>query len=63
MPATNHLHVAAITPARGDFRTTLRLTVLDADSGQILGSGTSPNVERGSSAVAGSGPVRARTGW
>jgi hypothetical protein len=52
VPATTHTHAATITPAAGDYRTTLTLTVVDADSGQALGQGKSNNVERGISAVA-----------
>src|SRR5208283_4038639 len=52
IPATQHTHVATITPAAGDYRTTLTLTVVDAETGHILGQGKSNNVERGISAVA-----------
>lgn len=60
VPATKHLHVAAVTPARGAFHTVLQLSVLDADSGQVLGTGQSTNVERGTSAVARFQPGAAR---
>jgi hypothetical protein len=52
VPATSHTHAASITPAGGDYRTALTLTVVDAETGKVLGTGRSANVERGFSAVA-----------
>lgn len=60
VPATTHTHVATITPAAGDYRTALVLTVVDADSGATLGQGKSNNVERGISAVAPFVPGKAK---
>ncbi|MFM7149383.1 MAG: NosD domain-containing protein, partial [Gemmataceae bacterium] len=47
-----HSHAATITPAQGAYPTRLDLTVVDADSMEVLGKGSSQNVERGFSAVA-----------
>src|SRR5262249_52969511 len=52
VPVTHHTYVASITPAGGNYRTILTLTVLDERTGKVLGMGRSPNVERGFSAVA-----------
>lgn len=49
---SSHTFAAAITPAGNDHRTSLRLTVLDAGTSQVLGQGASRNVQRGFSAVA-----------
>lgn len=47
-----HTYAATITPARGDYRTHMILSVIDAVSGVVLATGSSANVERGFSAVA-----------
>jgi hypothetical protein len=52
VPGTSHTHLACVTPAQGHYRTLLRLSVVDARTGRLLGQGQSPNVERGFSAVA-----------
>jgi hypothetical protein len=52
VPATDHSYVACITPAAGDYRTNLTLTVVDDLTGKVLAKGRSVNVERGISAVA-----------
>lgn len=51
IPTAGHEYAAAITP-KGIFSTTVRLSVIDAWTNQVLGSGTSPNPERGFAAVA-----------
>lgn len=52
VPETDHTYTATITPSGDDYRTIVMLTVLDAQTGKVLGKGRSPNVERGISAVA-----------
>src|SRR5262245_14843905 len=52
VPPTRHTHAAVITPARGHYRTSLVLTVVDAETHRQLGQAKSDNVERGTSAVA-----------
>src|SRR5262249_55062835 len=49
---TSHTYAASITPADGDYRTALTLTVVDAQTGKVVGRGRSVNVERGFSTVA-----------
>jgi hypothetical protein len=51
IPTVGHEYAAAITP-KGTYGTTVRLSVIDAWTNQVLGSGTSPNPERGFAAVA-----------
>ena len=51
IPTAGHEYAATITP-KGSFSTTVRLSVIDAWTNQVLGSGTSPNPERGFAAVA-----------
>src|SRR5579883_1651045 len=51
LPTVGHEYAAAITP-KGTFSTTVRLSVIDAWTNQVLGSGTSPDPERGFAAVA-----------
>lgn len=60
IPPSLHTHAATITPAGGDYRIALTLSVVDADSGRTLGQGKSRNVERGISAVAHFQPGRAK---
>lgn len=52
VPATDHTYVACITPAGGDYRTSLTITVVEERTGKVLGIGKSVNVERGVSAIA-----------
>lgn len=52
VPPSWHTHAATITPAGGDYRIQLTMSVVDAVTGKLLGQGKSNNVERGFSAVA-----------
>src|SRR5262249_13491422 len=51
-PMAGRTYTATITPSGVDSTSTLRLTVLDAVTGAVLGSGTSNSTPRGYSAVA-----------
>src|SRR5262249_26647067 len=52
IPMAGRTYTATITPSGVDSTSTLRLTVLDAVTGAVLGSGTSNSTPRGYSAVA-----------
>src|SRR5262245_27336968 len=51
IPQAGRTYTATITPANPSARSTLQLTVVDAVTGQVLGSATSANPARGFSAV------------
>ncbi|MBI1913917.1 MAG: right-handed parallel beta-helix repeat-containing protein [Planctomycetes bacterium] len=57
IPAAGRTYAATITPSGIDARSTLRLTVLDAITGAVLGSGVSDSTPRGYSAVASFTPL------
>jgi hypothetical protein len=52
IPTAGRTYTATITPSGIDSRSKLRLTVLDAVTGAVLGSGTSNSTPRGYSAIA-----------
>jgi hypothetical protein len=51
IPQANHTYTATITPLAGQQDTTITLSVIDAVTGQVLGSATSYDPQRGFSAV------------
>ncbi|HKB36713.1 MAG TPA: NosD domain-containing protein, partial [Gemmataceae bacterium] len=51
IPQAGRAYAATITPANPSARSTLKLTVVDAVTGQVLGSATSTNAPHGFSAV------------
>lgn len=51
IPTIGHTYTATITPAGVNARSTVQLTVIDAVTGAILGTGTSAQTARGFSAV------------
>ena len=52
LPLVGHTYAATITPANPDTQVTVQVSVIDAITGAVLGSGTSAGAYRGFSAIA-----------